>query len=103
MIAFNLPQQFNRSTQPTTSVLGGADVLTQESIVAGFNVSGNTSFGLGWSISGNASRLVTNNEFSTFNPQYHTSVGLGIRQPLLRNFGRTANQEQLLVAQTTFR
>ena len=102
VIAFNLPQQFNRSTQPTTSVLGGADVLTRESIVAGFNVSANTSFGLGWSFSGNASRLVTNNEFSTFNPQYNTSVGLGIRQPLLRNFGRIANQQQLLVAQNDF-
>ncbi len=102
VFVFNLPQQFNRSTQPTASVLGGADVLTQESIVAGFNVSSNTAFGLGWSFSGNASRLVTNNEFSTFNPQYTTSMTLAVRQPLLRNFGRTANRQQLLVAQNDF-
>ncbi len=102
VFVFNLPQQFNRSTQPTASVLGGADVLTQESIVAGFSVSANTSFGLGWSVSGNASRLVTNNEFSTFNPQYTTSMTLSVRQPLLRNFGRTANRQQLLVAQNDF-
>ena len=102
VFVFSLPQQFNRSTQPTSSVLGGADVLTRESIVAGFNVAANTSFGLGWSFSGNASRLVTNNEFSTFNPQYTTSMTLGVRQPLLRNFGRTANRQQLLVAQNDF-
>ncbi len=102
VFVFNLPQQFNRSTQPTASILGGADVLTRESIVAGFNVSSNTAFGLGWSFSGNASRLVTNNEFSTFNPQYTTSLTLAVRQPLLRNFGRTANRQQLLVAQNDF-
>ena len=102
VFVFNLPQQFNRSTQPTASVLGGADVLTQESIVAGFNVSANMSFGLGWSFSGNASRLATNNEFSTFNPQYTTSMTLSLRQPLLRNFGRIANRQQLLVAQNDF-
>ncbi len=102
VFVFNLPQQFNRSTQPTASVLGGADVLTQESIVAGFSVSSNTSFGFGWSVSGSASRLVTNNEFSTFNPQYTTSMTLSVRQPLLRNFGRTANRQQLLVAQNDF-
>jgi outer membrane protein TolC len=101
VMVFNLPQAFNRSTQPQSSVLGGADVLTQERIVSGFQFNANTQWGLGWSLSGSVSRSVSNSEFSTFNPQWDTSLNLQLRQPLLRNLG-DANKQQLLVAQNDF-
>jgi outer membrane protein TolC len=101
LLIFNLPQTFNRSTQPQSSVLGGADVLTQELVSTGFSLQANTTWGLGWSFAANAQRFVTNNEFTTFNPRYDTSVRLDVRQPLLRNFG-DANTRQLRVSQNDF-
>ena len=64
-MTFNVPQAFSRNTQPQGSALGGADVLTQESVTAGFNVGSRTGFGLNWNFSGSAQRLVSNSEFST--------------------------------------
>lgn len=95
---FNIPQAFSRNTSPQSSVLGGADVLTSENIQGGFQFNAQTRWGLGWSVGASVSRNVTNNQFSTFNPQWNTSLTVGVRQPLLRNRG-DANQRQLLVAQ----
>ncbi|NKB89952.1 MAG: hypothetical protein GKS06_17195 [Acidobacteria bacterium] len=95
---FNIPQSLNRSTQPQSSVLGGADVLTNETIAGGFQFNSNTTWGLGWSVGATVQRQVSNSQFSTFNPQWNTSLTIGVRQALLRNRG-DANQRQLLVAQ----
>lgn len=101
LFTVNVPQSFNRSTQPQSSSLGGADVLTQEVISGGFSLQAATTWGLGWQMSANAQRSVSNNEFSTVNPRYDTSVNLGVRQPLLRGFG-DVNRRQLRVAQNDF-
>lgn len=101
VFTFNIPQAFNRSSSPTASVLGGADVLTNERFAGGFAFNKNTAWGLNWSLSATASRSVTNNEFTTFNPRFDTSLRLDVRQPLLRGFGK-ANKRQLLVAQNDF-
>lgn len=101
VFTFNIPQAFNRSSSPTASVLGGADVLTNERFAGGFAFNKNTAWGLNWSLSATASRTVTNNEFTTFNPRFDTSLRIDVRQPLLRNFGAT-NKRQLLVAQNDF-
>jgi len=98
VLTFDIPRAFNRSSSPTSSVLGGADVLTQEQIAGGFSFQNNTGWGLNWSLSATASRFVTNNTFSTFNPRYDTQIRLDVRQPLLRNFGSTPNKRQLMVA-----
>ena len=82
-------------------MLGGADVLTNEQITGGFQFNANTTWGLAWSVSASAQRFITNNEFSTFNPRYDASLGVNVRQPLLRNFGK-ANRRQLIVAQNDF-
>jgi outer membrane protein len=101
LFTVNVPQSFNRSTQPQSSSLGGADVLTQEVISGGFSLQANTTWGLGWSMSANAQRSVSNNEFATVNPRYDTSVNLGVRQPLLSGFG-DVNKRQIRVAQNDF-
>lgn len=101
VFVFDLPQQFRRTSQPQSSVLGGADVLTQEQIVGGFSLTSDTTWGLNWSLAARTSRSVTNNQFSTFNPRWDTSLSLQLRQPLLRNRGE-ANQRTLLVARNDF-
>lgn len=102
VLTFSLPQAFQRSTQPGSSALSGADVLTSEQVSAGFVIGSRTGFGLNWSFAGSAQRSVTNNQFSTFNPQYNTSLNLQVRQPLLQGFGEVANQQQLLVARNNY-
>jgi len=101
VFVFNLPQAFTRNTQPTSSVLGGADVLSSEQINGGFQLNANTRWGLGWSVAATVSRFVTNNQFSTFNPRWDTSFDISLRQPILRNFGE-ANERQLLVARNDY-
>ncbi len=101
VFVFDLPQAFNRSTQPTASALGGADVLSSEQINGGFTLNANTTWGLGWSVAGTVSRFVNNNQFSTFNPRWDTSLNLRLNQPLLRNRG-DVNRQQLLVARNNF-
>lgn len=102
VFTFNLPQAFRRSSQPQSSSLSGADVLTNEQIRGGFALDAFTGWGLDWSITGTASRFVSNSEFSTFNPRYDTTIQLNVRQPILRNFGETVNERGLLVARNDF-
>lgn len=101
VFTFDVPRAFNRSSSPTSSSLAGADVLTQEQLAGGFAFNTTTTFGLSWNLAASASRFVTNNEFTTFNPRYDTLLRLDVRQPLLRNFG-SSNKRQLLVAQNDF-
>lgn len=102
IFTFDVPQTYSRSTQPQSSALSGADVLTQEFVRGGVTVGANTGWGLNWSVAGAVQRSVTNNEFSTFNPRYDTNLTLQVRQPLLRNRGRIPNQQQLLVARNDY-
>lgn len=102
VFTFNVPQAFQRSTQPQASALSGADVLTQEVVNGGFQMAARTGWGLSWSFAGSAQRFLTNNEFSTFNPRYDTSFQLNVRQPLLRNFGTGTNERLLLVARNDY-
>ena len=101
VLVFNLPQAFNRSTQPTSSSLGGADVLTSEQITGGFQLNASTTWGLGWSVGGTVSRFINNNQFSTFNPRWDTSLNISLNQPLLRNRG-DVNKQRLLVARNDY-
>jgi len=101
VFVFNLPQAFSRSTQPTSSALGGADVLTSEQVNGGFQLNANTTWGLGWSVAGTVSRSANNNQFSTFNPRWDTSLNVSLNQPLLRNRG-DVNKQQLLVARNNY-
>jgi outer membrane protein len=50
---------------------------------------------VGW----NNSRSENNNPFSRLNPAYNSSVIFGLKQPLLRDFGRIATERQILIAQ----
>lgn len=100
---FDLPQRFSRNVSQGTSQLTGADVLTSENIAAGFTFSHLLEYGTSWSIAWNTSRQVTNNAFSTFNPLVNASLALTVQQPLLRNFGKQVNTQQIIVARNNHR
>ncbi len=97
-IQFQLPQTFNRSSSQGTTQLSGADVLTSERINASFSFSETLTTGTNWSLTGNTNRNVTNNTFSTLNPQIGTSATLSVTQQLLRGFGREINRANLITA-----
>lgn len=102
-LRFDLPQRFSRNISQGNSQLTGADVLTSENIAAGFSFSHLLEYGTNWSIAWNTSRQVTNNSFSTFNPLINSSLSLNVQQPLLRNFGKEVNTQQIVVAQNNHR
>lgn len=45
-------------------------------------------------------RLETNSQFAELNPSYDTSLTFSFTQPLLRNFGRLINEQDILIART---
>ena len=101
-VLLNVPSQFNRTTAPQSSQLGGADVLNNEVLAGGAQLSERLALGTSWNVQLNVSRFVTNNAFSTFNPRFDTSLTLNLTQPLLRNFGTKTNRRGILVAQNDF-
>ncbi len=100
---FDLPQTFNRDVSQGTNQLSGADVLTSETISGGFQFSQTLEYGTNWSLAWNTNRNVTNSAFSTFNPRISATTTLQVTQPLLRDFGKEVNRQQILVAQNGYR
>jgi len=92
-----------RTSTPTSSQLQGVgqtssstlNALTQSALINYAQM-----FSTGTSISAGltGSRSSTNSGFYFLNPNYATGLSLGFAQPLLRNFGRSANLAQIRIA-----
>lgn len=92
-----------RASTPTSSQLQGVgqtssstlNSLTQSALINYAQM-----FSTGTSISAGltGSRSSTNSGFYFLNPNYATGLSLGFSQPLLRNFGRSANMAQIRIA-----
>jgi len=92
-----------RSSTPTSSQLQGVgqtasstlNALSQSALINYAQM-----FSTGTSISAGitGSRSSTNNGFLFLNPFYSTGLNLQFTQPLLRNFGRSANMAQIRIA-----
>ncbi len=65
------------------------------------SVSQNLPTGGGYTVSFDNSRSTTSGGVSTFSPKYSTRLGLGLRQPLLRDFGIDINRRSINVARNT--
>lgn len=92
-----------RTSTPTSSQLQGVgqtssstlNSLTQSALI---NYAQMFSTGTSISAGFTGSRSSTNSGFYFLNPNYATGLSLGFTQPLLRNFGRSANMAQIRIA-----
>ena len=98
-ITFDVPSTFGRNTSQGTSTLAGGDVVTDETFGGGFGFSHLLEYGTNYSINWTAQRRFSTNSFSTFNPNFSSTLRVQLTQPLLRNFGRESNISQIVIAQ----
>jgi hydrophobe/amphiphile efflux-1 (HAE1) family protein len=89
-----------RAVSPVASVIGGtADgKLTQETWSATPQLNGISPWGGTYSLSFANSRLRTDSEFNTLNPQYNSSLNLALTQPLWRGLRFDESRHRLQVA-----
>ena len=95
---FNVTYGRNRTEQPSTWWLQGAETLT--STLNDYNVSVNEQIPLGGNLSLSlAGYKSTNNQrFQLINPIYSTTLRFNFSQPLLRGFGYDISRQQIIVA-----
>ena len=98
-VTFDVPSAFGRNTSQGTSTLAGGDVVTDETFGGGFGFSHLLEYGTNYSINWTAQRRFSTNSFSTFNPNFSSTLRVQLTQPLLRNFGRESNISQIVIAQ----
>src|SRR5205085_1195369 len=91
---------YQRSTVPTASLIGGANGTTTSSGITGdVRVTGNSPLlGGSYALDFNAARSTTNNQFVSLNPQYPTTLTATYTQPLLRGLRIDENRRQIEVA-----
>jgi outer membrane protein len=92
-----------RSSTPTSSQLQGVGQTTSSTLntlsqSALINYAQMFSTGTSISAGITGSRSSTNSDFLFLNPLYSTGLNLQFTQPLLRNFGRSANMAQIRIA-----
>lgn len=85
---------------PVASVIGGgANGSTEQNTMTGdLAVNGLMPWGGNYSVSFNSTRLTTDNQFVTLNPQFPSSFAVNLRQPLLRGFTMDDNRRRLQIA-----
>ncbi|MGA7613722.1 MAG: TolC family protein [Thermoanaerobaculia bacterium] len=83
------------SKQPVVSALSASQ---SSSLRADFGVQQLIPTGGTYQLSFNNSRSSSNNQFTFFNPYYQSSLGLGLTQPLLRNFGVDVTERGIFIA-----
>jgi outer membrane protein TolC len=87
-----------RAQSPVTSQLNS----TQSSrTIVDYGLQDFVPWGGTYSLQLNNSQSRSNNAFSTLNPDLESSVGIGINQPLLRNFGIDVNTRGITFARNT--
>ncbi len=89
----------NRTKSPTITQTQGAPILETLSQTTAFGFAKTFQTGTNFQSSFSASKLSTNNSFSTLNPSIATDLQFSVTQPLLRNFGLFANRAPILIAQ----
>jgi len=95
--------QISRSSTPTSSQLqgvGDTSSSTLNVLTHGAAINYTQLFSTGTSVSAGivGSRSSTNSGFLFLNPNYITNLSFQFTQPLLRNFGRSANTAQIRIA-----
>jgi HAE1 family hydrophobic/amphiphilic exporter-1 len=85
---------------PVASVIGGgANGSTEQNTMTGdLAVNGLMPWGGNYSVSFNSTRLTTDNQFVTINPQFPSSFAVNLRQPLLRGLTMDDNRRRLQIA-----
>jgi outer membrane protein TolC len=87
------------TTQPTSTVLEGANVAESDNMRfgLGFNqlLPSGTEIGASW----NSFRGETNSEFFFLNPRWDANLNLTLTQPLLNGFGTIANRASIIIAE----
>lgn len=92
---------YDRQVVPVTSLIGGGanGKLTQESASGNVGTRGLTPWGGGqFEVDFRSSRLTSDNLFTTFDPQYSSSLQGRYTQPLLRGFSFDQPRRQLAIA-----
>jgi outer membrane protein TolC len=96
-LLFSTLTKSSTDTKGTNLFSGGATVNTKTD-VWNFGVQGAFQTGASYSIGFDNNKRNTNNAFSTFNPNYNSSLFFDLRQPLLKNLGIDSPRLQLKLA-----
>lgn len=88
-----------RSTQPTTSSLQGAQTLSQLQQQSNFSYNQQFQSGTNFSLGFSAQRFTTNSSFALFNPSFTSGATFTLGQHLLRGRGYVVNHGPILIAQ----
>ncbi len=81
-----------------TSALSGGTTVNTKSDVWNFGLGIPIQTGANFTLGFNNNKRDTNNQFSTFNPVYNSSLNIGLTQPLLKNFKIDGPRQALRVA-----
>lgn len=88
-----------RSTQPTTSSLQGAQTLSQLQQQSNFSYNQLFQSGTNFSLGFSTQRFTTNSSFALFNPSFSSGATFTVGQHLLRGRGYFVNHGPILIAQ----
>jgi len=102
-IIFDFPSAFGRNAQQGTSALAGGAVISNETLSGGFTFRDRLEYGTDWSVTWTGSRNFTTNSFSSFNPNFRSSVNLNVTQPLMQGFGREVQTAQIVISQNDYK
>ncbi|MGE4057153.1 MAG: TolC family protein, partial [Vicinamibacterales bacterium] len=97
-----LQTSFLRQVTPVSSLIGGSASgrLTQENFLFTPQMSGSVrAFGTQYQLSLRTQRLISDNQFTTLNPQFPTAFTLSLTQPLFRGRGFDEPRRRIAVAQ----
>lgn len=92
---------YERATTPVASLFGGGPdgKLTQDGFTGNGQLTGFSPYlGGSYNLTFNSSRLETNNQFATLNPQFPTALSFSFTQPLLRGLTIDENRRRIEVA-----
>ena len=102
-IIFDLPSAYGRNAQQGTSSLAGGSVISNETLRGGFTFRDRLEYGTDFSVSWTGSRNFSTNSFSSFNPNFGSSVNLSLTQPLMQGFGREVQTAQIVISRNDYK
>ena len=87
------------ATQPTGSILVGAQAINSRNFDYNFVLQQILKTGTTYSLSFNNTRIRTNQSFTSVNPRFDSTLFANVTQPLLRGFGKDVTLAPLSIAQ----
>ncbi|HMK28379.1 MAG TPA: TolC family protein [Terriglobales bacterium] len=90
--------QFERATTPQSSILSGAQQLTQNTTVANFTYNQGFATGTNMSVGFNNNRITTNSLFNSLSPQLGSNFRFTVTQHLLQGLGWGVNTRSIKIA-----